>query len=85
MSNDEITALALGAAALVLCYSVFSQFTFLSKRSSSVMAFSFAILTFIFLREHTDVLATTTERIVLAILAGLISLALLVKNRSGKG
>jgi uncharacterized membrane protein len=78
-----IFALCLGSAALALTYSVLYRQAKLVKRVSVVIAFSFAVITFLFLQQNPDVLEDTVTKIALAMLGALIALATFVKKKAG--
>lgn len=80
MTFADISLLAISVASLALSYSVLSKHSLLTRRSAIVVSIVFSVLTFSFLKQNPDILQDTVQRIVLAILAGLVSLALLVRT-----
>lgn len=82
MTYADVSLLAISVASLALSYSVLLKHSPLTRRSAIVVSVAFSVLTFSFLKQNPYVLQDTVQRIVLAILAGLISLALLVKSRN---
>jgi hypothetical protein len=82
MKSNEITVLCLSAAGVALSYSILSQSTILRSRVAAVISIAFGMITYIYLKEHPKVLANTVERIVLAILGGLVALALFIRRKA---
>lgn len=83
MDTQFITALAISAAGVALSFSVLYRYTGLGQRTSAVIAIAFGVVTLLYLQENPDVLHDTASQIVLAIIGGLVTLALLVRKKAG--
>ena len=82
MDTNFIFALCLSSAGLALTYSVLYRQTKLGKRTSVVIAMAFGIITFLFLQQNPGILEDSVAKIALAVLGGLIALAVLVRERT---
>lgn len=84
MDSQYITALAISAAGVALSFSVLRRYTGLGQRASAVISIAFGVITLLYLEDNPDVLGDTAREIAIAVIGGVVALALLIRKRAGK-
>jgi hypothetical protein len=81
LDSSTIFSIGIGSVVLALSYSACYQGLRMEKRPAAVIAFAFAVITYLFLMENPDVLEDATTKIALALIGAVVMLALWIRRR----
>ena len=81
LSFDDLASIAIGSIVLVLCYTILYNQIGFPKRASGVIGFSLAVITTLYLFENPSVLQDTKAKIAIVMIAAVVALANLIKNK----
>jgi hypothetical protein len=80
MANSFLYSLLISSVVLAMTYGLCYRKLGLGKNVTVVIALAFALITFLFLQTNPAILANTVSRIALALIGGVVTLAVWVSK-----